>query len=579
MSAVVRAQTASSIVSLPKFWTGLALVIWGALSDNLAGGVVMALLIEALSLTKVRWDLGAREFHRAADLTRIIFALAAVMQFSRHSVHGIYEILLVAPFCFFPLVLVQRGSTHGKTPLSSLFYSLRRLEFEDQRFVDLEPFYICMCIVAASTTDAGGAVYIALASFLICGLLLAIPLNRYRLVHRFLVLLLAAELGFFAYLTMIHTHRQLENSFIYWLNQFPWSGGDPNRAITAIGSIGRLKLSDQIRIRVTPTVDLEVPLVLHEANFDTFRLGIWTATEAAFETIDQEQNATKWPVGKQSTTDARTLEIAFEHRHELAYLPIPRGVDQIDSEQIVEVQRNDHGTLMSESPPGATEFTARFTDRRDDFSAPRDEDLIIPQNYQSVIADVTAEVGAHGSLMSQAQQVEQFFHENFRYSLVQDGFYPGRTPLGHFLRSKRRGHCEYFASAATLMLRELGIPARYAVGYVVDEYSALENRYLARARHAHAWTIAYIDGEWHHIDPTPSIWYGLEADLVSRWQSLQDFTSWLWYHYRRFSLSDLEEYSDLMIFMVPPLALLLFLRLRKSPLARARDETKRKAGG
>jgi len=34
-------------------------------------------------------------------------------------------------------------------------------------------------------------------------------------------------------------------------------------------------------------------------------------------------------------------------------------------------------------------------------------------------------------------------------------------------RRKARANCEYFATAATLLLRQLGVPARYAVGYAV----------------------------------------------------------------------------------------------------------------
>ena len=59
--------------------------------------------------------------------------------------------------------------------------------------------------------------------------------------------------------------------------------------------------------------------------------------------------------------------------------------------------------------------------------------------------------------------------DKFRYSTWQG---PGKlrstneTPLARFLLRTRSGHCEYFATATVLLLRQLGIPARYAVGYV-----------------------------------------------------------------------------------------------------------------
>ena len=57
----------------------------------------MALMLEAIGFTSIKWAMADREFHRAADLTSVVFALVTVIQFSRYSVHGIYEILRVAP--------------------------------------------------------------------------------------------------------------------------------------------------------------------------------------------------------------------------------------------------------------------------------------------------------------------------------------------------------------------------------------------------------------------------------------------------------------------------------------------------
>lgn len=63
------------------------------------------------------------------------------------------------------------------------------------------------------------------------------------------------------------------------------------------------------------------------------------------------------------------------------------------------------------------------------------------------------------------------------------------TPLSTFLLKNRSGHCEYFATATTLLLREVGIPARYAIGFSVSEFSPLENQFIVRGRDSHAWTL------------------------------------------------------------------------------------------
>jgi hypothetical protein len=72
--------------------------------------------------------------------------------------------------------------------------------------------------------------------------------------------------------------------------------------------------------------------------------------------------------------------------------------------------------------------------------------------------------------------------------------------------SPRRGHCELFASAGTLLLRRLGIPARYVTGYVCEEPNPVaDGLWVARNRHAHAWVeICPPDGAgWRTVEFTP----------------------------------------------------------------------------
>ena len=62
---------------------------------------------------------------------------------------------------------------------------------------------------------------------------------------------------------------------------------------------------------------------------------------------------------------------------------------------------------------------------------------------------------------------------------------PQADPLAYFLFQKRAGHCEYFAAAMTVMLRTLGIPARYINGFLPGEYNDRRRR-LHRPRQRRA---------------------------------------------------------------------------------------------
>jgi hypothetical protein len=66
----------------------------------------------------------------------------------------------------------------------------------------------------------------------------------------------------------------------------------------------------------------------------------------------------------------------------------------------------------------------------------------------------------------------------------------------------RRGHCQYFATAAALMLRRAGHAARCVAGFASNEYD--ERGVVFRSLHAHAW-LEVVDqgGIWRRVDPTP----------------------------------------------------------------------------
>jgi protein-glutamine gamma-glutamyltransferase len=103
-----------------------------------------------------------------------------------------------------------------------------------------------------------------------------------------------------------------------------------------------------------------------------------------------------------------------------------------------------------------------------------------------------------------ALAIESYLRVRFTYTLNLTGK-PGNDPLAHFLFETRAGHCEYFASAMTIMLRTLGIPAREVNGFLPGEYNDLGGDYIVRASDAHSWVEVYFPGmDWQTFDPTPA---------------------------------------------------------------------------
>jgi len=99
--------------------------------------------------------------------------------------------------------------------------------------------------------------------------------------------------------------------------------------------------------------------------------------------------------------------------------------------------------------------------------------------------------------------IEDFLETRYMYSL-ELGAPVTDDPLAHFLFVSRTGHCEYFATAMTLMTRMVGVPARIVRGFQKGEWNEDGRFYEVRQRDAHAWVEAYFPSfGWVEFDPSP----------------------------------------------------------------------------
>jgi len=120
------------------------------------------------------------------------------------------------------------------------------------------------------------------------------------------------------------------------------------------------------------------------------------------------------------------------------------------------------------------------------------------------IKKLAEQITAHAATpYDKAVRIELYLRTRFGYTLdLRDMNH--RDPLAYFLFVKRAGHCEYFASAMVVMLRALGVPARYVTGFLPGEYNDLAHDYIVRASNAHSWVEVYFPGYgWITFDPTP----------------------------------------------------------------------------
>lgn len=129
------------------------------------------------------------------------------------------------------------------------------------------------------------------------------------------------------------------------------------------------------------------------------------------------------------------------------------------------------------------------------------------------------------------EKVASYLANHMCYSLKLDEIPADVDPIDYAINVSHEGYCMHFASAATLLLRQVGVPARYVSGYTVDKsafvYDTETGLYKAEVGDfmAHTWVEVYLDNiGWVPLEVTPGS--SLEnlptQDDIDRWESLAE---------------------------------------------------------
>ena len=551
----------------PPFLVGAVLTFWGWQTGHLAAGIALGIVLEAPRYLTLRLDLGALEHSRIADLSTVGFVTLAVLLAANRGIsHGILEAFIWAPAALAPIMLAQLLSESGRIPLSALFRYMRKLRRQHPEIkdppVDVSAVYIAMAVIAAGVANVRGPEYYAGVVMVSAWALSAIRPRHSSLAAWALMLAAASGAGYAGQVVLAQLQAQIES----WAIDFNMRGldADPYRSATDIGSIGRLKQYDAILLRVfaderdasngRPHFQL-----LHRASYNTYSGTSWLARESAMQTIESEADNTTWTLAAAAQPNTWRVRFAARIENGKALLPLPAATTRITGLTAVSMRRNSLGTVHADVGADWLQYQAEGAAGIHSYAPPAALDSILPYAERAVFERVAAELGLRDLAAEEAVRRISRHLGGFTYSLYRERPVPrGETALGDFLTRTRSGHCEYFAAAAALLLRAAGIPARYATGYAVMERSALEDAYVVRSRHAHAWTRAWVDDRWIDLDPTPPDWFAEEAREAPFWQGIADLARWAGF---RWTMREELKASDAWYGVLVVLALILGWRM------------------
>lgn len=130
--------------------------------------------------------------------------------------------------------------------------------------------------------------------------------------------------------------------------------------------------------------------------------------------------------------------------------------------------------------------------------------LQLPPRMDQRIGELAGEIteGATSQL-EKAVALESHLRTRYKYDFNSAFISQKHTPLSEFLFERKRGHCEYFASALAIMLRTQNISSRLVTGFSAANRNPMTGYYDIYAIDGHAWVEAFVDNQgWVILEPT-----------------------------------------------------------------------------
>ncbi len=502
----------------PQYLGSIAILFWGYQCDLLWFALPMAIIFEARFYFNRRWALTQKDFYQIADLTSVGLLLLVVFLFiNRREYHFITTLISWIPILFYPLTIVISYSTTRRMPLDVLFYSLRRQKEPVQQSWDMDYVLIGMCLLAAGLEPEGNY-YFPVVALLILLLLLRLRSTRFNLQVFILTFALVVLGASFVHTGMRGAHLALKEKTEEWIAAWIARRTNHLKTHTALGQVGTLKLSDAIAFRIEPLSGRpDFPPLLREAAYNSPGVTDWEVFSPNADAVEPADDFL-WEFAPRPMQQYPQAKIYIEFDRKAAIIPVPDQLTEIYELPAKHLKKSAYGTIQGLGLIPSPHYRVRYDTTGRLGAEPSSEDLIIPSAYRDYLASIApADLSAPEAVMF----VQSFFSE-FRYTLYQSGHAVSENPLIYFMDKRRAGHCEYFASATALLLRSLGVPSRYVVGYAVVEWNANLAMYTVRERHAHAWAEAWVNGRWITVDTTPARWLGMEENAASFLQPLWD---------------------------------------------------------
>ncbi|MEY4631764.1 MAG: hypothetical protein RIQ81_1884 [Pseudomonadota bacterium] len=220
---------------------------------------------------------------------------------------------------------------------------------------------------------------------------------------------------------------------------------------------------------------------------------------------------------------ARTQEGSFRFQYDLKVSQlIPNTSDGI-SQSVSDYRRTIAGL------PATVDFYYQLSARQAQTLLEVPSNISTSTWFNEFVSEIDSSLGGNRSATTVGQllrHIQRFFRQNYKASLKVE--FTGQDNLKDFLSGGKEGHCELFATATALYLRNAGIPVRLVAGYMGGHFNLMSQMLEVPEKNAHVWLeIFHPQYGWVNYDPTPIILANQSSQLADNMTMIRNaFKFW-----------------------------------------------------
>ena len=523
---------------------GTTLLFWGAMTGRPLIGLLCALFVEGSHWIRLRWNFNDSSYESAWQLSFILMILTSVVIWLDESRYTAVLVMMGwLPPILIPLQFVQSYGMRDSVQLTAFSLLARRSRLRSERLGLIHQSvafnfgnvtFIVTLLSTAVAMKVESALY--LPGLVVLSGWMLIASGRCRFTSLTPLLVVCGALAVAGQQGLEELEKWVRRGGIGQDGRF-----NPNMQDTRIGQRGRVLLSPEVMWRLTTKNGQLPPPLLSTATFSNFVGLKWRNTRSTFAEVDTRyvDGSRHFIINEKVPQDdiRRTQELHLRGSVDKSFaMPLPVSVVSMERLGDAQVEKNLVGTVQVEPEASVVDAKVRWLSGVGSSRNMDVNDFHVAGADEEVVKQIAEQLDLRelADLQSKLRRLKQWYLNEFRYTLnltIRQSTPIGRSAddnvasaLEQFLTEVRAGHCEYFATSATLILRASGVAARYTTGFGVMEKSDNENEYLLRGAHAHAWVRVWDEQKqtWIDFDPTPPDWMEGNVAGLSWSQKIKD---------------------------------------------------------